>query len=178
MAKVWKTLSQKYLQENPFFKVREDKIIYPKGKVGNYWVLERKAFVVSIPLTEKNETFIVGQFRYAPKIYSWELPMGGAEDGESLLECAKRELLEETGITASRWEKIGDFFVAPGYSSQRAEIFIAKNLNFGKNNPTESEEIELKKIKIGDLFKMAKEGKITDGPTIASLFYLENYLNN
>ena len=100
----WKLISRKKLFENPWFKVEEDQVVNPAGVEVNYAkVLFNNVAVGIVPLDEEGNTWLVGQTRYVPDVYSWEIPMGGSPIGEDLLETAKRELKEETGLSAETW---------------------------------------------------------------------------
>src|SRR4028118_1164079 len=100
----WKTLSTRPLYDNPWINVREDQVINPKGGNGIYGVVHMKNKAIGIiPVDEEGYTWLVGQYRYSVDEYSWEIPMGGGPIEIDVLESAKRELKEETGFTAARW---------------------------------------------------------------------------
>lgn len=179
MSRPWVTLNKKLAYQNPFMSIWKHQVRRDNGVGGNYYVLERSVagryFSIIIPLTDKFETILVGQYRYPVGCYSWEFPMGHAE-GRNFLETAKIELKEETGIEAGFWQKIGRFFVAPGYSSEKAEVFVAKDLSFGEPKPTETEILQIRKSSVEQVKKMIENGEIFDGPTIAAYCLLTFYL--
>ena len=172
----WKTLSSRIVYRNPFFRIREDDVVRPNGIRAPYFVLERESFSIIIPLTKRGETYLVGQYRYPVKKYSWEFPMGLVE-GKSPLETAKIELREETGLRAGKFCQIGSFYVANGHSNQRAYVFVAQDLTEGEPEPEENEFLEIKKISLKEMGEMIKKGEILDGPTIVAYHFLEGYLN-
>lgn len=165
------TLSSKIVYSNPFMRIREDDVIRPNGVRAPYFVLERGQFSIIIPLTKKNEIYLVGQYRYAVDFYSWEFPMGFVE-GLKPLAIARQELKEETGLIAKKWDLLGKFHVAPGHSSQKAYVFVAQDLVEGEKEPEENEFLEVKKVSLNQVGEMIKKGKILDGPTIVAYHFL------
>lgn len=154
-------------------------VIRSNGNQRPYYVLDRDLqgakFSIIIPLTDNNETFLVGQYRYPVEYYSWEFPMGHAI-GKNFLEVAKIELKEEVGIVANKWVEIGQFYTAPGHSSEKAGVFIAKDLTFQENNPSGEEIIVVDRMSVKKVKQMIDKGMILDGPTIVAYHYLEVYL--
>lgn len=171
-GKKWRMLSSKTVYKNPFMKIRKDKVVRPNGVAAPYYVLDRpSSFSIIIPLDKNLKTYLVGQYRYPTNFYSWEFPMGGVS-GLSPLKMAKRELKEETGLLAKKWQKIGQFQVAPGHCSQEAFVFVACELKQGEPEPEENEFLEVKKMSIKRVGEMIAEGKILDGPTIVAYHLL------
>lgn len=179
MSKDWQTLRKIKEYSNPFMEIWKHDVIRPNGNNRPYYVLERgiqKAkFSIAIPITQSGETFLVGQYRYPVKYYSWEFPMGHAI-GKTFLDAAKIELREETGITSKKWIEIGRFYTAGGHSSEEACVFLAKDLTYQKSNPLDEEIIKVTEVSIKNIRKMIDDGKILDGPTIVAYHYLEAYL--
>ena len=168
----WKKLSSRIAYENKYIKIREDEVIRPDGSPGIYSVVESPPSVIIIPLTDENEIYIIGQFRYPAQVYSWEIP-GGNSDGQNLLIAAKRELQEEAGLTAKNWKELGRFQVMNGLSNEFMHVFLATGLKQAKSNDMAEEGIdELKKVSLTKAHKMIKSGEISDGQTIAALMLL------
>lgn len=162
--------------ENPYFKILKHELKRPNGKIKPYWTVSRfEDFSVVIPIFPENRTILVGQYRPPVGQYSWEFPMGQVI-GKNPLEMAKQELIEETGIRAQKWQKIGHFWLAPGHHEQEVHVYIARNLTEGKSDPGETEVLKIKKLKISEIGKMIESGKIKDGPTIAAFHLVEKYL--
>lgn len=172
--KGWNTLSSKLIHENPFMRLVAYDVVRPNGYRGPYYVLERTDYAMIIPLTEKNETYLVGQYRYPIKKYSWEFPSGSVI-GKSQRETARIELEEETGIHASKWTLIGRFCGAPGHNRQKTKVFVAQDLIQKKAQPEQNELLEIKKLPIVQVGEMIVQGKIIDGPTICAYHLLEVY---
>jgi len=112
---------------------------------------------------------LVGQYRYTLNTYSWEIPEGGAEDNENLLEAAKRELLEETGLSADRWTELGELYTSNCFTNERAYIFIAEELSEGKAQPDPTELLELKKLPFMEAWQMVLDQEIKDSLAVTAL---------
>lgn len=168
MKNPYKTLSSKIVHQNPWFKVRCDRLIRPDGSKGEFYVVSKVPFVAVAPIDAQNNIYLVGQYRYAVKKYSWEIPQGNIDENETPLKAAKRELLEETGIIAKKWTKIGCFTLAGGHHNQICHVFLAQKLSCGSNNPDAGEFLKIKKLPLKKFEQLIKSGKIHDGPTLAS----------
>ena len=162
--------------KNPRMKILKSEAIFPDKRIKEYFVLDRYGdFSVVIPLFPDLSTMLVGQYRLPVDAYSWEFPMGSVK-GKSPLQMAKQELREETGIRAKKFRKLGEFYVAPGYSNQKVHIYIATGLSRGEPDPEPFEILEVKKVPLEDVKTMIKDGTIKDGPTILANSALERYL--
>jgi 8-oxo-dGTP pyrophosphatase MutT (NUDIX family) len=109
------------------------------------------------------------QPRFAARRHVVEIVKGGAGSGESLLECAKRELREELGIAARRWSELGILYEIPSIVAPAVAIFLARDLEFGSTDPGLEESISLVRMRIGDALAAAASGEIDDAVTIAAL---------
>lgn len=165
----WQTKLSQIVFSCPFFNVRKDLIKTPFEENLSYWVVERNDFSIVLPVDSQNNIYFVKQYRHPVSQDTLELPMGTSLNQENLLTCAKRELLEETGIMAEKWEKIGEFFTANGFTAQKAEVFLALNLNFGVSQPDQTEILTTEKIQTSEISHYISTGKIKDGPTLAAL---------
>lgn len=174
MTNPWKTLSTREVYSNPWIRVREDQVINPSGNPGIYGVVEYKNRAVGvIPVDDEGFTWLVGQYRYTHHLYEWEIPEGGCPEGEELVECAKRELLEETGIIASEYEMLLDGLqLSNSVSNEKAWIFVARGLSFVNATPEETEKLEVKKIPLAQAIQMALNGDIRDAMSVAGLLKL------
>ncbi len=165
----WKTISSKIAYENPWFKVREDQTEKPGNRTGVYGVVLTAPTVFTVALNENDEVYLIGMFRYPTGEYGLELPAGGS-DNQDLLEAAKRELLEETGVKAKDWEKVGQFTPWNGISDEISHVFVARNLEETGSEIDPNEGIlEVRKVPFEKVFDLVKSGEINDGQTIAAL---------
>lgn len=175
MPKIWTKKSSKIIYQDPWVKFRLDEVLKPTGIVGPYAFLQTHGpGVMIIPLTEKNEVYLVRQFRYPTQMMSWEFPGGGSE-GKNLLESAKRELWEETGLKARAWKKLGAMQSFTGLSDDIFHIYLAKGLSQTNTNKKQEDGIlEVKKFNFQQINKMVSSGKITDAQTISALYLINN----
>lgn len=169
----WKTLRSRILIENPWFKLRQDDVLRPDGKPGSYNTVLAPPAVGVVPLFADGSLLLVGQYRYSISRYSWEIPEGGGHDGESPVQTARRELLEETGYRAGRMRKLGVFHTSNSFTDETAHLFLATELREGESRPDGTEQIKVRRLAVADAYDMAVTGKITDSLTLVALFWLE-----
>lgn len=166
----WETLDQRLVYENPWIKVREDKVIRPDGEPGIYGVVHYKNKAIGIlPIDDEGCVLLVGQYRYPIEIYTWEIPEGGCPDGEEPLEAAKRELLEETGMTARNWEVLGTSHLSNSVSNEEAIWFLATDLTEGNPNPDGTEELAYRRVHFDAALTMVLSGEITDALSVLAI---------
>ncbi|MCB0610511.1 MAG: NUDIX hydrolase [Lewinella sp.] len=166
----WQTVSIERIYDNPWIAVSHRDVINPSGNKGIYGVVHFKNLAIGIvPLDEQGNTWLVGQYRYTIDQYSWEIPEGGCPLGTDPLASAQRELLEETGITAGKWEKILDFHTSNSVTDEAGMVFLARELSFGPSQPEETEKLEVRKLPFSEAVKMVESGEITDSLSIMAL---------
>jgi 8-oxo-dGTP pyrophosphatase MutT (NUDIX family) len=169
----WKQISSRKLFENPWFTVEEDQVINPAGHEVSYGkVLLSNIAVGIVPLDGEGNTWLVGQTRYVPDVYSWEIPMGGSPIGEELLATAKRELKEETGLSAETWTPLLHVHTSNSITDEEGYVYVAEDLQMGETAFEDSEDITVKKIPLREAINMASEGEITDAISLTALFKL------
>lgn len=170
MANNWKKLSTKTVYENPWIEVQHHDVINPGGGTGIYGQVNFKNLAIGIiPLDDDGNTYLVGQHRFPIDEYSWEIPEGGCPEGENMLDCAKRELLEETGLSAEKWTMISKIHTSNSVCNEVGFIFLAEKLTMGEAEPEETEDLALKKISLKDAYRLVMENKITDSLSIAGI---------
>ncbi len=167
---VWSTLSSEKKHTNPWFSVRHDKVKKPNGESGDYYVVDTKsAAVFIVAINDKNQILLINQYRYATQQFSWEIPGGSAEDDE-LLTAAQRELKEEAGLKAKKWQQVGQAESMNGIASEIMHIFSAKDLVEAGMDAKEAEGIGKNMfVAADDLISMIEKGEITDSQTITSI---------
>lgn len=173
----WKKLSSKVIYDNPWMTVVEDRVINPSGGQNDYGHIRFKTCAVAvIPIDDDGNTWIVGQDRYTLGEYSWEVPMGGAPKGEDALAAAKRELREETGLKAEHWTEVMRLHTSNSITDEEGFVYIAKGLQQGETEFDETENIDVRKLPLGDAIAMAQKGEITDAISVAALLWVSQNL--
>ena len=175
----WKTLNKKVVYDNPWIEVSHRDVINPSGNPGIYGKVHYKNLAVGvIPLDEDLNTWIVGQYRYTLDEYSWEIPEGGGKLEEDPIDAAKRELLEETGIQAAKWDKILDVHLSNSVSDEAGVVYVARDLTYGEADPEETEDLQIRKLPFSEVVEMAMNNKITDALAVTAIFKLKILLDN
>ena len=128
-------------------------------------VVRHKGAAAILAVNEKSEAFFVEQFRYPVNKPLFEVPAGKIDDGETPIECAKRELEEECGITAEEWVDLGLMLSSPGFCDEVIYLFLAKKLSFTKQNPDEDEYLDVIKLPLCDVLERVRRGEIPDAKT-------------
>ncbi len=166
----WKKLSSRVVWENDWMEVRADEVINPGGGENTYGYVHFKNLAVAIlPLDEDGNTWLVGQQRYTLGEYSWELPMGGAPMDEDPLDAAKRELREETGLSAEHWGELMRLHTSNSITDEHAIVFEARGLTPGETDFEEAEDLEVRKLPLAEAVAMVARGEITDAISVATL---------
>lgn len=168
----WKTNSTQLKYGNPWIEVTEHQVIQPDGKPGIYGVVHFKNKAIGVlPIDAEQKTWLVGQFRYPLNQYSWEIPEGGCPAGEEPLEAAKRELLEETGLTAANWQLMGTAHLSNSVSDEEAIYYLATELNQGMACPEPTEKLAVKHVHFTEALHMVRRGEITDALSVMAIMH-------
>jgi len=158
------------------FKIRRDLLKTPDGRETKYEIIEHGGSVAVVPVDADGNLLFIRQYRHAAGKDMLELPAGTRDHNEPYEECAAREIREETGMEAGTLQKIGEFYLAPGYSTEFMGIFLATEL---KHNPLEADDDEflsVEKISVKEAFEMAERGEILDAKTLAALLLAKPHL--
>ncbi|HLW52218.1 MAG TPA: NUDIX hydrolase [Candidatus Angelobacter sp.] len=175
-----RVISSRTVFSGPVFSVDSDRVIEPGNIRVRRDVIRHAGSIVILAVDDRGRqptVLLERQYRYAAGARLWELPAGRIDTGESALAGAKRELLEETGYTARKWQRALFFYVSPGFLDESMEVFLAHGLKKGKAQPEEDERIAIRFFPLRQAVKMAIGGKIRDAKTIASLLWLDKKHN-
>ncbi|MEK6480884.1 NUDIX hydrolase [Catalinimonas sp. 4WD22] len=174
----WKQISSKEIYQNPWIEVHEDQVINPRGGEGIYGkVLFKNLAIGIIPIDNEGNTWLVGQYRYTLNEYSWEIPMGGGSKANDPLESAKRELKEETGLTAKSWTLLMRLHTSNSVTDEEGFTYIARELEEGNPEFDETEDLEIMKLPLTEAVDMVMEGRITDAISVSGLLKAARLLN-
>jgi 8-oxo-dGTP pyrophosphatase MutT (NUDIX family) len=167
----WKDISATEKYDNPWITVTEYQVINPAGKPGIYGKVHFKNKAIGIiPLDKENNTWLVGQWRYPLNEWSWEIPEGGGPLNAEVLSSAKRELKEETGLTAKKWTMIQRIHLSNSVSDEEGFIYLAEELTEGQTELEDSEAgMRLWKLPFKEALQMVLDGKITDSLSVVGI---------
>lgn len=160
-----KTITSETVYEGRIFTIVHDTAELENGESAVRDVLLHSGGVCIIPVTENNEIFMVKQFRYPFREVTTEIPAGKLEKNESHYECGKRELLEETGCTCKEYIYLGEIYPTPAYNTEIIHVYIAKGLEYKKQDLDDDEFLDVEKIPLSDAVKLVMDGTIKDAKT-------------
>jgi ADP-ribose pyrophosphatase len=161
------------------FNVVTDQVEEPGNVRARRDVVRHSGSIVVMPVDDSGRVprvLLERQYRYAAARRMWELPAGRIDPGESRLAAAKRELLEETGYSATKWQRALFFYVSPGFLDETMTVYLARGLKKGVAQPEEDERITVRFFPLPQAVRMAMQGKIVDAKTAVSLLWLEKKL--
>ncbi len=172
----WKIIGEKSIYDNPWIGLKEYDVINPAGGRGIYGKVFFKNLAIGIlPIDNEGNIWLVGQYRFPIDKYSWEIPEGGGGLAVDPLLSAQRELLEETGLRAERWDKLLEMHLSNSVSDETAIIYLARGLSQHTPEPEETEALIIKKTSFSEVVDMVMSGEITDAISVAAILKL-NYL--
>jgi ADP-ribose pyrophosphatase len=175
-ARKVRVLSSRVVFRGPVFQVTRDEVIEPSGIRAKRDIVRHSGSVVVLAVDESRgepRVLLERQYRYAAGDFLWELPAGRIDEGETELAAAKRELLEETGYTASRWERLVRYYASPGFIDETMAIYLARDLRRGKAQPEDDECIRTRLLPLSSIEHMVSSGKIRDGKTLIGALWID-----
>lgn len=171
-----KIISSKKLLETPIFTVSEDDALDPDGFEIKRAIVHHGGSAVMMPVDERSRILLVRQYRLPAQQYLWELPAGRLDPGETPMQAARRELIEETGYRAKKWKKIAEFYASPGFLAEKMTIYLATGLTAGEQKPMEDERIETRWFSSVELDRAIESGKILDAKTQIGFLKWKRYV--
>ena len=170
-------ISSRTVYRGPVFWVTTDEVQEPGGVRARRDIIHHTGSVVVLAIDESHSTprvLLERQYRHAAKDYLWELPAGRIDPGEKALPAAQRELLEETGYSATHWRRILNFYASPGFVAETMSVFLATGLRAGPAHPEPDEVIHKSLVPLSKAVRMVLSGAIRDAKTISSVLWLDH----
>ncbi len=168
------------LLEGRAFKVRRDYLKTPNGDETKLEIIEHGGSVVVVPVDNDGNLLLVRQYRHAAQQDLLELPAGTRDADEPFEECAAREIREETGMEAGKLRRVGDFYLAPGYSTEFMAVFLATELSPNPLQADFDEFLQVEKIPLNKAIELFQSGDMLDAKSLAAWLlakpHLEKYL--
>lgn len=163
-----------------FLDAHLDRVRFPDGSEGEQVLIHHPGASAVVPFLtdpagEDPQVLLIKQYRYAVAGYLWEIPAGRLEPGEEPLRCAHRELLEETGCTATRMVPMTAMWTTPGFTNEKIHIFMAADLTRGEASREADEFIEVATKPLSEVLSMIESGEITDAKTIIGLLFAAGF---
>ena len=165
----WHTLTTRDVYANPWISVREDQVIRPDGAPGIYGVVHYQHVAIGVLPVEDEHVYLVGQYRYPLDRYSWEIPEGGCAADEDPLRAAQRELAEETGLRAARWQRMGAAHLSNSVSDELAIWFLATEFTQGELQPEGTEQLRVRRVPLQTALRLVFNGELTDAISVMAL---------
>ncbi len=176
-----KLISSRVVYRGPAFWVTTDDVLEPGGIRARRDVVHHPGSVVILAVDNSGPgpwVLLERQYRHAANDFLWELPAGRIDPGEKTLPAAQRELLEETGYTASHWQRIFNFYASPGFVAETMSVYLATGLRAGKARPEPDEVIHKRMVPVSSALRMVLSGTIRDAKTISSVLWLAHQISN
>ncbi len=175
----WTRLSSNLIYRNPWLSLREDQVIRPDGQPGIYSVVDTRIATAIVALDADAYVYLVGQYRYPTDVYSWELPEGGADEDETPLAAAQRELREEAGLIAGRWAQLGgEVHLSNCISSEVGYFYLAEDLRETPSQPDGTEVLEVRRLPFRECVAMVDSSEIVDAMSIIGILRAERLLRD
>ena len=171
-----KVHSSKIVYQGKVFKLLREHVTLDNGVTTDLDLIDHPGASAIVALSNENKVLLLKQYRHALGNFIWEIPAGTLDPKEEPLDCAKRELIEETGFAAHSWEKLGEITPVPGCSNERIHAFLASRLNSAVQNLDKDEVLQVHEVDLKDAMGMVYDGLIQDGKTISGLFMATHWL--
>jgi ADP-ribose pyrophosphatase len=162
-------VARKVLHRGRVFALRVDRVRFRNGRTVTRDIVDHPGAVAILPLLADDRVLLIRQYRHAAGKVLFEVPAGTLEPGEAPESCARRELEEETGYVAQRWQKLLQCYLAPGYSTELIHLFLATRLRATAARPRADERIKVVPVALAKAVAMVQRNQIEDAKTICCL---------
>ena len=174
-AKVHHTVT---LHQGRVFRLTRERITLPNGVSTDLEIIRPPGAAAVVPLADERTVLLIRQSRHSVGGYIWEIPAGTLDPGEEPLDCARRELVEETGFSALSWHPLGKTTPLPGYSDERIHIFLAEELSPEAQNLDRDELLTVHRTPLEEAVEMIYRGEIHDGKTLSALLLARRHVES
>ena len=154
-----------------------EQVRLPNGKVAELEIAHHPGGAAVVAIDAEGRVCLLRQFRHAAGGWLTELPAGKLDGGEPPLECARRELAEEAGVRARRWEKLGEFYSSPGVLTEVIHLFLAHDLEPADASPEEHEVLEASWVPVQEAMDLAASGRLQDAKSVIGLLWARERLS-
>lgn len=163
-----------------FLDAHVDRVRYPDGSEGEQVLIHHPGAAAVVPVLsdaagDDPQLLLIRQYRYATDGYLWEIPAGRLEPAEDPRDCARRELLEETGCRCERLVPLTAIWTAPGFTNEKIHLFAAFGLTMGESHREADEFMEVVPLRLSRVLEMIRDGDITDAKTISAVLYVAGF---
>ncbi len=164
------------LHQGRVYNLVTENVTLDNGVTTDVEFIQHPGAAAIIPMLDPTHVILLNQYRHSLRKYIWEIPAGTLDLRESMMNCAKRELIEETGFSADQWHSLGEITPVPGYSDERIHIFLATGLQSAEKKLDEDEIIQVHEVACDEVLDMLRRGDIQDAKSIAGLFLAFDWL--
>ncbi len=168
----WRILDSEEKYSNPWISLTEHQVLNPKGNPGIYGTVHFKNYAIGVVPYESGDIWLVGQYRFPLRAYSWEIPEGGGEKSETPETSALRELKEETGLVAHSLTPLFEMNLSNSVSDEWGIVYLATDLEQEEATPEDTEDLMVRKVPLGEVYDMVERRIIKDSLTVATVYKL------
>ncbi len=169
------TVASQTIYTGRILNLRIDQVRYPDGKVHPFEIIDHRNAVTIIPLDDQGQVWFVRQYRHPAGKELLELPAGVCEAGEDSQVSAQRELREEIGMAANRLERLGGFWLAPGYTTEYMHIYLARDLYPSPLPGDEDEAIQIERLPLEQAIALAEQAQLEDSKSLVALLWARQH---
>ncbi len=172
------TRHTRHVHTGRVFDLYVETVALSNGATVDLEVVRHPGAAAIVPITADNKVILLHQYRHSVRDALWEIPAGTRDGTEPPLSCARRELEEETGFTAERWQPLGELLPVPGYADERIHLFLASDLTASRQSLDRDEQITVHPLDFQEALRMIDTGAIFDGKTVAALLKADRLWRN
>ena len=165
------------LHRGRVFQLVRENVTLDNGTTTDLDFIEHPGAAAIVALTSEKDVVLVRQYRHALKQYIWEIPAGTLNPGEPVMECARRELVEETGYAAADWRQLGEITPVPAYSDERIHLFLATGLSAATQHLDADEVLDVHRLPLAEVGGMIARGELQDAKSICALLLAQQWIN-